>query len=159
MARVLAVLVLAAAAHTASAQSQRYDEPWKKAADGRYFIEYLYKSKPTDRAFKKQYVFYDRKDPHWVYWVNPKSNPDNKSGKDSYWARCPTKANPTWGKAIKAGKDVWSILPAADRVNEFAGLKRAKFPEDKEMAPPVPGAAPGDKRTIPCPPDPPDLPK
>jgi hypothetical protein len=148
-----AVLALA---QSAAAQNQVYGK-WATASDGRRYCEYLYKSTPDARAYKKQYVFFDPRDPHWVYWANPANNPDNKSGKDSYWARCPTKAHPKLGQLIKDGKDVWSILPPDKRVSRFADLNKAAFPEAKVMSPPIPGSMDG--RTIDCPPDPPDLPK
>lgn len=147
-----AVLVLSL---PAVAQTQKYGS-WKRATDGRMYCEYYYKSTANADAFKYQYVFFDPKDPHWVYWANPKTNPDNKSGKESYWARCPTKAHPTLGKLIKEGKDVWSILPPDSRVSRYEDLKKADFPEAKVMSPPVPGSTDG--RTIACPTDPPDLP-
>ena len=136
---------------TAAAQQQKYGQ-WKKSNDGRYYCDYLYKSKPADAAYKKQYVFYNPKDPHWVYWVNPKDNPDNRKQVDSYWARCPTKLHPTYGKQIRAGKDIWCILPAAKRPAEFAKIDAADFPEPKVMSPPIPGE--GAEGSIACPTDP-----
>jgi hypothetical protein len=105
-------------------------------------------------------VVYDPKDPDWVYWMNPPTNPYNKKGEKVYWARCPTKANPAFGKLIKDGKDVWSILPAANRQTDFARLKNADFPEPQVMSPPMPNQD-NPKRGIPCPPspDPRDLPE
>jgi hypothetical protein len=147
----------------ASAQQQYYGK-WKKSSDGRYYCDYYYKARPADAAYKKQYVIYSPKDPHWVYWANPKDNPDNAKGADSYWARCPTKYHPTYGQQIKAGKDIWCILPADKRPAEFAKLNAADFPEPKVMSPPIPGA-PNGGGTIACPPDvepaldPADLPK
>ena len=149
-------LALVVAAPAAAADGQFYT-PWKKAADGRYYCEYLYKSTVTETTYKTQYVFFDPKDPQWVYWANPGTNPDNKSGKDKYWGRCPTKAHPTLGKLIKEGKDVWSVLPDDKKKERFADLKDADFPPAKVMAPPVPGSKDG--RTIACPTDPPDLPR
>jgi len=139
------------------AQDQKFGE-WRKSPDGRCYCVYLYKSKPSDAAFKKQYLIYHPKDPDWIYWVNPKSNPDNKSGADSYWARCPTKANPKFGKMIEQGKDIWSILPAGRRQAAFAKLNVNDFPEAEVMMPPVPGTTDG-KRTIPCPPEAPTVAK
>lgn len=155
---VLAGLALAVLTGRAPAQgkTQMY-AGWKKASDGRYYCEYLYKSKKDDSAYKKQYVIYDPKDPKWVYWSNPASNPDNKTGKDVYWARCPTKAHPTLGKQVQAGKDIWSMLPDGKKPNKYEDLRDADFGPPKEMSPPVPGSSDG--RSIPCPPDPPDLPK
>ena len=147
---------------TASAQTQYYGK-WKKSSDGRYYCDYYYKSTPAATAYKKQYVIYNPKDPNWVYWSNPKDNPDNAKKVDSYWARCPTKLHPTYGKDIKAGKDIWSILPADKRPSEYAKINAADFPEPKVMSPPIPGE--GAKGTIECPPDvvasldPLDLPK
>lgn len=153
---LLAGFVLLVQGQPASAQRQSYGK-WTRASDGRHHVPYYYKSSPSATSYKKQYVFFDPKDPHWVYWSNPANNPDNKSGKDSYWARCPTRAHPTYGKLIAQGKDVWSILPPGKRVTRHADLQGAAFPEAKVMSPPIPGATDG--ITIPCPPDPPDLPK
>ena len=55
-------------------------------------------------------------------------------------------------KDIKAGKDIWSILPADKRPSEFAKVNAADFPEPKVMLPPIPGE--GSRGTIDCPPDP-----
>ena len=68
------------------------------------------------------------------------------------WARCPTKLHPTYGKQIRAGKDIWCILPAAKRPAEFAKIDAADFPEPKVMSPPIPGE--GAEGSIACPTDP-----
>jgi hypothetical protein len=163
MKRTTAMVVLGALLAAGTAGGQRppsqYYTKWTKDSTGRWYCQYVYKSKVTDRAYKTQYVFWNPKDPTWVYWANPKTNPDNKTGADKYWGRCPTKAHPKFGKLIKQGKDVWSILPPGKRPSRMADLREGDFPLAKEMAPPVPGAPPGDRRTIPCPTDPPDLPK
>jgi hypothetical protein len=131
---------------------------WKySAAKGYYYCHYYYKSNEGDAAYKEQFVIYTPKDPNWVYWCNPANNPDNKSGQPKFWGRCPTKANPTFGKLVKEGKDVWSVLPDDKKKSRLADLVEADFPKAKVMAPRIPGAK-DPKWTITCPPDPPNLP-
>jgi hypothetical protein len=156
--RLLTIVGLASATTAAQAEDQMYGQWSYSQSKGYFYCSYLYKSDPGDSAFKKQYVIYaPKKDQYWVYWCNPKDNPDNKAGVDKYWGRCPTKAHPKLGKLVKEGKDVWSILPPDKRKSRLGDLVEADFPEAKVMAPPVPGST-DPKRTIPCPPDPPDLP-
>src|SRR5258708_312640 len=131
----LAVLVIGG---PVSAQDQSYGS-WARSADGRWYCSYFYKSNSGDSSYKKQYVFYDPKDPCWVYWANPKDNPDNKSGKDKYWARCPTKAHPKLGQLVKEGKDVWSLLPDDKKPSRFADLNDGDFPPSTISCPPIPG--------------------
>ena len=100
---LLAGFVLLVWGQVAEAQSQSYGK-WTRAADGRHYVPYYYKSTPTATAFKKQYVFHDPKDPHWVYWSNPANNPDNKSGKDSYWARCPDGNHAAIRASLRSGR-------------------------------------------------------
>jgi hypothetical protein len=131
---------------------------WRySSAKGYYYCRYLYKSNSGDRSYKEQFVIFNPKDPNWVYWCNPADNPDNKSGKPKFWARCPTKAHPEFGKLVKKGKDIWAILPDEKKKSRLADLVEADFPKAKEMAPPIPGSK-DPKRTITCPPDPPNLP-
>jgi hypothetical protein len=131
---------------------------WRYSSDKKYYYcRYLYKSNNGDRAFKEQFVIFNLKDPTWVYWCIPADNPDNKSGKPKFWGRCPTKANPTFGKLVKQGKDIWSILPDEKKKSRLGDLIEEDFPKAKEMARSIPGSK-DPKRTITCPPDPPNLP-
>lgn len=144
----------------ALAQDQYYVNRWQKdGANNRWYCEYHYKPTPTSKE-GVQYIVYDPKDPHWVYWLNPAANVHNAKGQKVYWARCPTKYHPTLGKQVAQGTDYWSILPPEKRTSDFTKLNNADFPNAKEMHPPVPNAPATDKRTIPCPPNlPDDLPK
>jgi hypothetical protein len=131
---------------------------WKySSARGYYDCQYLYKSNAGDVTYKEQFVIFTPKDPNWVYWCNPHNNPDNKSGVAKFWGRCPTRVNPDFGKLVKAGKDVWSILPDDKKKSRLADLVDADFPRAKVMAAPIPGSK-NPRRTITCPPDPPNLP-
>jgi hypothetical protein len=131
---------------------------WKYSdAKGYYYCQYFYKSSAGDAAYKEQFVIFSPKDPNWVYWCNPSDNPDNKAGVAKFWGRCPTKANPTFGKLVKEGKDVWSVLPDDKKKSRLADLVEEDFPVARVMSPPIPGSK-DPKRTIYCPPDPPNLP-
>jgi hypothetical protein len=152
---LFACVALLTAAGTSNAQDQKY-EPWKKGTDGRWFREYHYKSDPGDTGYKKQYVFWNPKDPNWVYWANPKTNPDNDSGQDKYWARCPTRHHPKFGAQVKMNVDIWCILPKDKRPSRSADLKEEDFPEAELKSPPIPKSK-DPKRTITCVPD--DLPE
>jgi hypothetical protein len=138
-------------------EEQSYTRWTYSEAKGYYYCRYYYKSDPGAVAYKEQFVIFNPRDKDWVYWCNPADNPDNKTSKPVFWGRCPTKANPTWGKAVKEGKDVWSILPNDKKKSRLADLVEADFPRAKVMAPPIPGSK-DLKRTITCPPDPPNLP-
>ena len=146
------VVLLVGMAYQAPPAASPYGKWQKDTPTGRYYCEYHYR--PSDKdPVGVHYVVYDPHDPGWVYWLNTPDNPYNKKGEKSYWARCPTRANPTFGKQIREGKDLWSILPPEKRKSEFTSLRKDDFPEPKEMSPPVPNQD-NPKRVIPCPPDP-----
>ncbi len=141
-----------------AADPDQFYKEWRYSdAKGYYYCEYYYKSNAGDVAFKQQYVIFNPKDPNWLYWCNPVDNPDNKSGEAKFWARCPSRVNPKFGKLVKEGKDIWSVLPNDKKKARLGDLKDSDFPEAKEIAQPIPGSK-DPKRTIPCPPDPPNLP-
>jgi hypothetical protein len=132
---------------------QRYLKWQKHPTTGYFFAQYQLKSNPSNTAYDiTQYVIYKpAADKIWVYWYNPKTK--------KFWARCPTKNHPKYGKDVVRGKDIWARLPAAgDKPGTYTAAVKFSFPEAKYEQPPVPGAndRPGDKRTMPC--LPPDLP-
>jgi len=154
---LVACVVLVGGPVSGAEQEQSYTSWRYSTAKAYYYCHYYYKSNAGDMAYKEQFVIFNPKDPHWVYWCNPANNPDNKSNEPKFWGRCPTKAHPTLGKLVKQGKDVWSVLPDNKKKARLGDLKEADFPEAKVMAPPIPGSR-DPKRTITCPPDPPNLP-
>jgi hypothetical protein len=154
----VAALVLASLAGSqarAPAKRQYYDSKWsykKASADkpksgGYYYKQYHYKPTPSYKGYKQQYVVYKpQQDKNYVYWYNPA--PEKKV----YWARCPTKNHPTYGKQVKAGKDYWSL--AKNKKNSLNDVKNNDFGEVTQNAPPIPESK--DNAKIACPPS--DLP-
>jgi hypothetical protein len=153
----IACSALSSATALGADSDQSYSRWRYSEAKGYYYCQYLYKSNSGDVAYKEQLVIFNPKDPKWVYWCLPADNPDNKSDKPKLWGRCPTKAHPDFKKLVKAGKDIWSLLPDDKKKTRLVDLDEGDFPKAKEMAKAIPGSR-DPKRTIACPPDPPNLP-
>lgn len=140
---VLSVAVKVPADETAPRQ---YYSGWRKT-DKFYYRYYYFKAARDDARYKYQYVIFRQKTPEWVYWYNPATK--------KYWARCPTREHPKYGKDIRAGKDLWSTLDAEFRKDNLNDIADKDFGKVENTSPPIPGSK--DKQPIDCPPS--DLPK
>lgn len=140
---VLAMTLLAALTGAACwAQSggprQRYSGWMRHPAKGYFYRKYEYKVRPKDTQYQHQYVIYyknDRRIPNtWVYFYNPTTQ--------KYWARYPTTRHEKFGDGARAGKELWSVLPAAARHKDLHMIDLKRFSEvEPGVCPPIPGSA------------------
>jgi hypothetical protein len=124
---------------------QYYDKNWKYHAGTKYYSKtYYYRPTKTYRGkYKYQQVIYKPgKNKNWVYWYNPE--------KKKYWARCPTKNHPVYGRQVQRGKDYWSQLPDAKKRNNLDDINDDDWGPVQQKSPPIPGA--NDNAKIDCPP-------
>ena len=116
---------------------QRYSA-WQYNKDkGYHFRKYEYKVAPTDKEYRHEYVIYYKEDPkkqinnNWVYFYNPTT--------EKYWGRYPTTNHPQYGKDAKAGKELWSVLPAKARHKDIYAIDPKQFPAVRnDFCPTVP---------------------
>lgn len=120
------LLCASIAAGQGSAPRQVYG-PWQYNQDkGYHYRKFEYKTSPQDATYKHEYAIYYTADPkkqinnNWVYFYNPTT--------EKFWARYPTVNHPQYGQAAKAGKEVWSVLPAAERKKDIYEIDQAKWP-------------------------------
>ena len=146
MAIVLATTLVATVLADEPPPPRQYYSSWRKT-EKFYYRYYYFKPARNDARYKYQYVIFKQKTPEWVYWYNPTTK--------KYWARCPTRNHPMYGKEIAAGKDLWSLLPDEFRRDNLNDIKDEQFEKVENKSPPIPGSK--DSQSIDCPPS--DLPK
>jgi hypothetical protein len=149
---VLALTTLMTVSGRARAEEPRqFYGKWKfHTAKKYYYREYYFKSNPDDSKYKHQYVIYKPSmSKSWVYWYNPQSK--------KYWARCATVNHSVLGNDVKAGADIWCLLPDGKKKDKLQDCKDEEedFTAPKKGGPPIPGATDGGSITC-VPPD--DLP-
>lgn len=134
---VLAALTGAACWAQGGGARQRYGGWMLNPDKGYYYRKYEYKVRPTDTRYQHQYVIYYKNDQRipntWVYFYNPTTQ--------KFWARYPTVRHQKFGAGARAGKELWSILPAAARHKNLHTVDLKRFSEpNPAVCPPIPGS-------------------
>ena len=123
----LAFIVCAGMAGAQGTAPRQIYSPWQYNQDkGYHYRKFEYKTSPQDATYKHEYVIYHQADPkkqinnHWVYFYNPTT--------EKIWARYPTVNHPQYGKDAQAGREVWSVLPVAERKKDVHEIDQKKWP-------------------------------
>lgn len=128
---------------------QKYG-PWTQHPEkGYYYCLYYFKPRADDADYQRQYVVYHKDDVqkrNWLYYYSPSSQ--------KFWARYPTTNHEKYRDQVKAGKELWSILPEYKRERELSKIDGASFGPVGGECPFIPNSK--DKATIDPPPS--DLP-
>lgn len=138
-----------AAAQGKAEPRQKYGAWMQHAEKGYHYREYFFKPKASDKEYQHQYVVYYKNDAqkrNWVYFYSPKS--------EKFWARYPTALNEKYKDQVKAGKELWSVLPADKRKKDLGEIDNAAFGAVGNECPTIPEST--DKVAIEVPPS--DLP-
>jgi hypothetical protein len=129
----------------AQAPRQQYSK-WEYNAEKKYhYSKFEYKADPKAATYTHQYVLYYKDDPklkNWVYYYNPAT--------EKVWARYPTVEHPTYGKDVKAGKEMWSILPKEKQAKSVYDIPAEAYPAPSaKVCPTIPECKDGCQIALP----------